>query len=203
MAACSQSGVTLCIVFVSRQIKCFHVAREVIQSSTIGDVIAIQIDASAGRRELVSWRADPTRAGLGSVFSVAVHTYNILRFMPSSKVVDVSAIFETGPRRDLERLTMVLMRFATGVLAYANGNELTPFPLNDLVIYGSRDRIDGRGLSRPTGSREMRVLTAAGETSEPYDNRNCRGSPSQRSAGHFSTARTSARRGRTASLPPH
>ena len=52
-----------------------------------------------------------------------------------------------------------------GALAYANGNQLTPMPLNDIVIHGTSGRIDGRGITRNWQEGEMRVVTAAGERS--------------------------------------
>ena len=173
VAVCSHARVQLGIVFESRQIPCFQIAREVIRSGGIGDVVAIQIDASAGDRALISWRADPVLAGLGTVFNVGVHTFDILRYMLDSEVVEVSAMFETGQRPELERLAMVLMRFACGALVYANTNELTPFPLNDFVVHGAKGRIDGRGISRPGGSGEMRVLTPTGESIERSDSAEC------------------------------
>jgi predicted dehydrogenase len=82
-------------------------------------------------------------------------------------------MFDVGREDLLERMPMVLMRFTNGVLAYANGNQVTPMPLNDIVIHGSTGRIDGRGITRPLKEGDMRIVTANGESSAHYSSHDC------------------------------
>ena len=70
-------------------------------------------------------------------------------------------------------MPMVLMRFSTGTMAFANGNQVTPKPLNDIVIHGTTGRIDGRGITRPLKDGDMRIVTASGETTAPYSSHDC------------------------------
>lgn len=171
--ACAEARVRLGMNFQTRHHSCFQVAKKVIDNGEIGEIISIQVDASPGHAPIGGWRADPELAGLGAVNNIAVHLYDLLRFLTNSEVTEVSAMFETGREARLETLPMVLMRFASGALAFANGNQLTPMPLNDIVIHGTTGRIDGRGITRPMQEGEMRIATADGERTEHYQTHDC------------------------------
>lgn len=173
IAACADAGVKIGMNFQSRHHSCFQVAKQVIESGEIGEILSIQVDASPGHAPIGGWRADPELAGLGAVNNIAVHIYDLLRFLTNSDVTEVSAMFETGREAKLELMPMVLMRFASGALAFANGNQLTPMPLNDIVIHGTTGRIDGRGITRPMEEGEMRIVTEAGERTEHYRTHDC------------------------------
>jgi predicted dehydrogenase len=145
---------------------CFIETRRIVQSGEIGDVILIQLEASAGPNPVstaMSWRTDPSIAGLGTTFSVGVHVYDILRFILGSEIVSVSSFFDT-PRGVMEKTNLSTFRFANGVMAQVNVNETTPHPHNDYTIYGTRGRITGRGLTRSRFSGEIHVSIGGGET---------------------------------------
>jgi 1,5-anhydro-D-fructose reductase (1,5-anhydro-D-mannitol-forming) len=171
--ACNAAGVRIGMNFQTRHHGCFQEAKQVIESGEIGDIVAAQVDAGPGYAPLGGWRADPELAGLGSVNNIAVHLYDLLRFLIASEVTEVSAMFDVGREAKLEVMPMVLMRFASGALAYANGNQLTAMPLNDIVIHGTKGRIDGRGITRNWKEGEMRVVTTAGERSGKYQTYDC------------------------------
>jgi 1,5-anhydro-D-fructose reductase (1,5-anhydro-D-mannitol-forming) len=168
LEACAEAGVKIGLNFQTRHHACFQEARQIIANGDIGDVMAVQVDASPGAVPLGGWRADPELAGLGAVNNIAVHIHDLLRFLIAAEVSEVSAMFDTGRAPALERMPMVLLRFSSGAMAFANGNQLTPKPLNDIVIHGSTGRIDGRGITRPAMEGDMRVTTAAGETTKHY-----------------------------------
>jgi 1,5-anhydro-D-fructose reductase (1,5-anhydro-D-mannitol-forming) len=171
--ACNKAGVRIGMNFQTRHHGCFQEAKKVIDSGEIGEIVSAQIDGSGGSAPLGGWRANQDLAGLGSVNNVAVHLYDVLRFLIGSEVTEVSAMFDVGREAKLEVLPMVLMRFASGALAYANGNQLTAMPLNDVVIHGTKGRIYGRGITRDWKGGEVRVTTAAGERSKKFEAYDC------------------------------
>ena len=172
--ACRQAGVRLGINFQTRHHAPFQEARRVIRAGEIGDVVAVQVDASPGRRPPGGWRTDPALAGLGSVNNIAVHVYDVLRFLLGAEVTEVAAMFDTGREAGvIETLPMVLLRFDGGALVYANGNQATPFPLNEIVIHGTRGRIDGRGITRPLMEGDMTVVTEAGSRTGRWSTMDC------------------------------
>jgi len=173
VAACQEAGVRLGLNFQTRHHACFQEARQVIGSGEIGEVISAHIDASPGLTQLAGWRSEPALAGLGATNNIAVHLYDVLRYLLADDPTEVVAMFETGRGGELERLPLVLMGCAAGACAHANGNQRTAKPLNEIVINGSTGRIDGRGITRPGMQGEMRVVTEAGETTGRYDSRDC------------------------------
>jgi 1,5-anhydro-D-fructose reductase (1,5-anhydro-D-mannitol-forming) len=163
---CDKAGVKLGINFHNRHMPGFIDARRIIDSGEIGDVQIVQIEASPGLRSgtrTATWRVDAGMAGLGTTMSIGVHIYDILRYLLSSEIVDVSAFFDT-PRGVMEETNLSMFRFANGVMAQVSVHEKTPYPHNDFVIYGSRGRIIGRGLTRSRAGGEMQVIGADGRS---------------------------------------
>ena len=163
---CDKAGVKLGVNFHNRFMPCFIEAKRIIESGEIGDVMLVQIEASPGSRpgiRLATWRVDPSMAGLGTTMSIGVHIYDILRYMLASEIETVSSFFDT-PRNVMEETNLSTFRFANGAMAQVNINEKVPNPHNDFVIYGSKGRITGRGLTRSRAGGVMEVLTADGKT---------------------------------------
>jgi len=163
---CEKAGVKLGINFHNRFMPCFIETRRVIESGEIGDLQIAQVEASPGARSggrLSTWRVDPVLAGLGTTYSIGVHVYDILRYLMGSEVEMVSALFDT-PRGVMEETNLSLFRFANGVLGQLSVHEKTPLPHNDFVIYGTRGRITGRGITRSREGGVLEVVTEAGGT---------------------------------------
>jgi 1,5-anhydro-D-fructose reductase (1,5-anhydro-D-mannitol-forming) len=163
---CRRARVKLGVNFHNRFMPCFIDVKKIIDSGEIGEVVLAQIEASPGSRAGVradTWRVDAALAGLGTSMSIGVHVYDILRYLLSSEVVSVSAFFDT-PRGVMEETNLSLFRFSNGVMAQVSVHEKAPFPHNDFVIYGSRGRITGRGLTRSRSGGELQVVTHDGKT---------------------------------------
>ncbi|HLW46330.1 MAG TPA: Gfo/Idh/MocA family oxidoreductase [bacterium] len=137
--------------------------KRLLDRRAIGDVILIQIEVSSGANQLRSWRADPQLAGLGSINNIAVHPYDLLRYLLGSEVREVTAMTDVGRSTELERMALALLRFQNGTLAYVNANQKVPNFQPDIDIYGTEGRIAGVDVTRPFRDGELRVLTAAGE----------------------------------------
>jgi 1,5-anhydro-D-fructose reductase (1,5-anhydro-D-mannitol-forming) len=163
---CDKAGVKLGINFHNRFMPPFIDTRAIIESGEIGEVQMVQIEASPGAKgggRAGTWRVDAGMAGLGTTMSIGVHIYDILRYLLSSEIADVSAFFDTG-RGVMEEINLSMFRFANGVIAQVSVHEKTPYPHNDFVIYGSRGRVIGRGLTRSRAGGEMEVIGADGKT---------------------------------------
>jgi len=163
---CEKAGVKLGINFHNRFMPCFIETRRIIESGEIGDVHLVQLEASPGARSggrLATWRVDPGLAGLGTTYSIGVHVYDILRYLLGAEIAMVSAFFDT-PRGVMEETNLSLFRFSNGALGQLSVHEKSPFPHNDFVIYGSKGRILGRGLTRSREGGGLQVMTTDGKT---------------------------------------
>jgi predicted dehydrogenase len=101
-------------------------------------------------------------AGLGTTMSIGVHIYDILRYLLSSEVETATAMFDT-PRGVMEETNLSTFRLRSGAMAQVSIHEKVPYPHNDLVIYGAKGRITGRGVTRSRSCGEVEVLTGEGE----------------------------------------
>lgn len=163
---CEKAGVKLGINFHNRFMPCFIETKRIIASGEIGTVMMVQLEASAGpaaESVSASWRGDAAMAGLGTSMNVGVHVYDILRYVLSSEIVQVSAIFDAAPGV-MERTSLATFKFANGAMAQVNVNQTTPNPHNDFVIYGSKGRITGKALTRSRAGGELQVLAQDGTT---------------------------------------
>ena len=133
----------------------------------------VQVDASPGTRRPAGWRTNLDVSGLGSVNNIAVHMYDLVRFLLDQEVTEVSAMFDVGREAAMEVLPLVTLRFSGGPLAYANGNQSSFKPLNEIVVYASKGRLGGQGLTRPETEGDLVVATEDGERSSHFSNADC------------------------------
>jgi 1,5-anhydro-D-fructose reductase (1,5-anhydro-D-mannitol-forming) len=163
---CEKAGVKLSVNFHNRYMPCFIETKRIIDSGEIGNVMMVQLEASAGPAAAsvaASWRVDASMAGLGTSMNVGVHVYDILRYLLSAEITEVSAMFDT-PAGVMERTSLATFKFSNGAMAQVNVNQSTPNAYNDFVIYGSRGRITGRALTRSRAGGELQVLSHDGTT---------------------------------------
>jgi predicted dehydrogenase len=168
---CKKAGVKFGVNFHNRFLPAFNESKRIIASGEIGDVVLVELEASPGARPggtLASWRVDPAMTGLGTTMSVGVHLYDILRHVLASEIVEVTALFDK-PRGVMEETSLAIFRFANGVMAQVNINETAPNPHNFFVIYGTKGRVTGKGLTRSRFGGELQVLTENGERKQKID----------------------------------
>lgn len=157
------AGLKLGTHFQTRHHTAFVETRRLLEQRAIGDVILVQIEVSSGANQFRSWRADPQLAGLGSINNIAVHPFDLVRYLLGSEVREVTAMTDVGRAADLEHMVLALLRFQNGTLVYVNANQKVPNFQPDIHIYGAEGRILGIGCTRPFRDGELRVLTASGE----------------------------------------
>lgn len=165
VAACERARVTLGVNFHNRFMPCFIDCKRSIEAGEIGEPLLVQVEASPGARleeRVGTWRFDAQLAGLGTTMSVGVHIFDILRYMLGSEVVEATSLFDK-PRGVMEQVNFSTLKLGNGAIAQVSIHEIAPHPHNDIVIYGSKGRITGRGVTRSRESGELEVLTAAGE----------------------------------------
>ncbi len=161
----AEAGLKLGTHFQTRHHTAFAEAKRLLDGHAIGDVILVQVEASAGAAPLRGWRTDPALAGLGAINNMAVHPYDLLRYLLGSEVSEVMAMTDVDRKQEqeLELVVLALLRFQSGVMAYVNANQKVPYHQPDIDIYGTKGRIVGINCTRPFRDGELRVLTDAGE----------------------------------------
>jgi 1,5-anhydro-D-fructose reductase (1,5-anhydro-D-mannitol-forming) len=158
-AACAAAGTQLGLMFQTRRHQGMAEIHQALASGQLGQVVAVQLEMSGGRTLLSGWRTDPSLAGIGTVNNIAVHAYDLLRFLLDAEVTEVTAMLGTEAGLQLDTIALALLRFGTGTLAYVNANQSVPKPYDDLVIYGTQGRITGRNVTRPDRDGWIRFET--------------------------------------------
>ena len=168
---CEKAGVMLGVNFHNRFMPCFVDMKQIIDSGEIGKVLLVQLEASPGARtggSLASWRVDPRSAGLGTTNSIGVHVFDILRYLLSAEITEVSSMFDS-PRNVMEEIALSLFRFDNGAMAQLTIHEIAPHPHNDIVIQGSAGRLTGRGLTRSRAGGSLEVLSGPDRKTRTID----------------------------------
>jgi 1,5-anhydro-D-fructose reductase (1,5-anhydro-D-mannitol-forming) len=164
---CRIAGVRLGITFQTRYYDRIADAAKLVRDGEIGNVTVAEVTMSAGRNLPRGWRTDPALAGLGTLNNIGVHAFDLLRYLLGCEVSEVVAMTDAEPGYRIETTALVLLRFASGTIAYVNANQSVPHSRDDIVLYGSRGRILGRNLSRPDREGTLSIVTSAGERTFP------------------------------------
>ena len=184
VAECRSAGVRLGITFQTRNHDGLAEAAEVVRNGGIGTVTVADVTMSAGRNLPRGWRTDPGLAGLGTLNNIGVHAFDLLRYLTGSEVSEVAALTGSEPGYQVDTTALVLLRFASGTLAYVNANQSVPHSRDDIVLYGTEGRILGRNLSRPERDGTLSIITPDGEREFPASSRDAY----QRTVGAFADA---------------
>lgn len=164
---CRSAGVRLGITFQTRYYDGIADAAKVVSDGGIGDVTVAEVTMSAGRNPPRGWRTDPALAGLGTLNNIGVHAFDLLRYLLGTEVSEVVAMTGAEPGYRVETTALVLLRFASGTIAYVNANQSVPHSRDDIVLYGTQGRVLGLNLSRPDREGTLSILTPAGERTFP------------------------------------
>jgi len=154
VAACETAGVRLGITFQTRNHEGMRDIRDLLAAGGIGSVRLVQVELGTGRKLPQGWRTDPALAGVGVMHNLAVHAYDLLRFLLGAEVVEATAVVDVEPGFSVDTLALALLRFDNGALAYVNANQVLPDTQQDLSVHGTEGSVIGRKVTRPnlTGS---------------------------------------------------
>lgn len=181
---CRDAGVQLGITFQTRRHQGMAEIRDVVASGEIGRVVLAEVEMSPGRTLLKGWRTDPALAGAGTTNNVGVHAYDLLRYVLQDEVCEATAVFGVEEGFELDTLSLSLLRFTGGALAYVNVNQATPHHRPDLVVHGTEGRVLATRTTRPHLQGEVQVLGRSGEQRFAVDTGDC----FRRTVGDFAGA---------------
>jgi 1,5-anhydro-D-fructose reductase (1,5-anhydro-D-mannitol-forming) len=163
LEAANAAGVKLGINFQTRHHTVMPEIRKRVADGEIGAPLIVQCELSPGRKALGGWRTDSELAGLGTTNNLAIHAYDLLRYLLDDEVVEVTALYDVGRREEQETVALALLRFAGGTLAYVNANQVVPDNQPDIAIYGVEGRILGRSVMQSLPVGEVSVLSGGEE----------------------------------------
>ena len=169
IAECTKAGVRLGVTFQTRNHEGMADVRRLVADGEIGSVVVAEVEMSSGRTGLGGWRTEPSLAGMGTMNNIGVHGYDLLRYLLSAEVTEVTALLGVEPEYRLDTTVLALLRFGSGALAYVNANQSVPDFRPDMVLYGTEGRVTGHNVTRPNLTGRYEILTKAGESSRQAD----------------------------------
>ena len=104
--AADAAGVKLGINFQTRHHEVMPEIRDRIANGDIGDPLIVQCELSPGRKLLAGWRTDSALAGLGTTNNLAIHAYDLLRYLLDDEVIEVTALYDVGRRAEQETVAL-------------------------------------------------------------------------------------------------
>jgi len=148
--ACNKNKVKLALDFQNRYHPAHVEARRYIQSGMIGEIYVAKAQYCHGRFRGYwqgrGWRNDPNTAGSGSLAGTAIHCVDLLRFLLDSEVKEVRALTdEEPPRYPVDDMVYVIITFENGARGVVISGILAPRSDDDVVVYGSKAKITGKG----------------------------------------------------------
>lgn len=147
--ACDKAGVKLGIAFQNRHHPAHQEARRLVASGEAGQVVLATAQYSHDFPRQVpwaGWRNDPAMAGGGGLMGMGVHALDLLRFVLGQEAGEVTAFSDADAAAGrVDSNVTCLLRFENGSSAFASSCLHLPHSKNDLVIYGSRLRMEARG----------------------------------------------------------
>jgi 1,5-anhydro-D-fructose reductase (1,5-anhydro-D-mannitol-forming) len=147
--ACEKNSVKLGVDFQNRYHPAHVEVRRLIQNGTIGEIKVARAQYSHGFLQGHwggRWRDDPGTAGAGALMATALHPIDLLRFVMDSEIVEVQAVCATQtPYHTVDEMVYAILKFQNGVYGTVISGILAPRSDNDLVLYGSRAKVTGKG----------------------------------------------------------
>lgn len=140
LAAQKRAGVKLMLGFTHRFHSELQTAKRLIDAGELGRVtLALDIMTTGGR--IPGWFWQKRQAGGGVLHVNGAHSFDRLRWLVGSEIVEVFAYAETyDTRKTVEDSTVVAIRFANGAMGSTIHNWVVDFDLPfkcDLDLYGS------------------------------------------------------------------
>lgn len=135
-----QSGVKLMLGFTHRFHSELETAKGLIDAGELGQItLAVDIMTTGG--QIPSWFWQKEQAGGGVLHVNGAHSFDRLRWLLGSEIVEVFAYAETcDARKTVEDCTVVAIRFENGAMGTTVHNWVVDFDLPfkcDLDLYGS------------------------------------------------------------------
>lgn len=140
LAAQKQAGVKLMLGFTHRFHAELETAKRLIDAGELGQVtMAVDIMTTGG--QIPGWFWQKEQAGGGVLHVNGAHSFDRLRWLLGSEIVEIFAYAETyDARKTVEDSTVVAMRFENGAMGTTIHNWVVDFALPfkcDLDLYGS------------------------------------------------------------------
>jgi 1,5-anhydro-D-fructose reductase (1,5-anhydro-D-mannitol-forming) len=148
--AATEADVRLAVGFHLRHKQTNVTARQAIAGGAIGAPAHFQMLVGAGKNVFPfdTWRTDAALAGGGTLLNQGTHGFDLVEFISSSRIVEVSAIADVTSAHGeptLEEVFVASCRLENGALATVSCDQVLAGTRRDWTGVGSEGWLEGRG----------------------------------------------------------
>jgi 1,5-anhydro-D-fructose reductase (1,5-anhydro-D-mannitol-forming) len=168
--ACRENGVRLGVGFENRHHPAHIEMRRLVASGALGAIPLVTAQYSRWLKTSIGgWRADVALSGGGSLMGLAIHCFDIVRFILGSEPVEVvSMTDELAAGRAVDELVLGIVRFANGTFCHVVSGINVPRSRNDLVVYGEAGRATSSGALGMHLYGDLEIVTDTVTTRTTY-----------------------------------
>lgn len=152
-----------------------HLAiRELIQSGRIGKVLSARVFHAVNLPEhLRGWRINDASAGGGVIPDITVHDADTVRFHLGEDPQEVVAMAGTsGMGEGVEDSVMSIWSMPSGAMVQSHESFTHAFAGTGIEFHGAEGSIFARNVMTQEPVGDIRLVTADGESTVPYDGHN-------------------------------
>lgn len=152
--AASSQDVLLGVGFQLRHKATNRAARDAIAEGGIGRPVFFELSLGAGKDRFPfdTWRSDVALAGGGTLLNQGTHVIDLLPFLASSPVVEVTCFADSDR---LEDVAVATCRLDNGALATLAANQVLTGTPRDWLAVGRGGWLEGRGALAATAGDEV------------------------------------------------
>jgi len=169
IAAAAETGLIAMTGFHIRFHRLVREAREIIRAGELGTLESARIvwHSPRGDRNIPRWKTLRAEGG-GALTEIAVHQFDLLRFLFDTEIEEIAAISVNGVRDD--ECSIIAARMSNGIAVSGEFSERSAHEIEIVVSGHDRQlridclRFDGlevRGTHEPSGSPGLRLRAAA------------------------------------------
>jgi 1,5-anhydro-D-fructose reductase (1,5-anhydro-D-mannitol-forming) len=173
--ACRRAGVKLGVGFNLRHNPTHVLAKEMITSGSIGELLFAEVQymhvkkKEEGGRPVALWRKDPNRAGGGSFMGTGPHAIDLLRFVSGREITHVFALADASwDVSGFEQIVQVSLLMADHRVASLSAGGLK-YPSNQLVLYGTQSTLRCTGSIGYTDGGRLELISEKGRIQKEFE----------------------------------
>lgn len=146
IAAAEKAGVVLMVQQSQRFFPVHEVAKQILDSGTVGRILSVRARWSHGGPENWSpegkWFFEKSKAGGGALFDLGIHKFDLLRFLTGKQAVEVCAFSATLAKDiQVDDYAATILRFADGALGVVEASWSSRPNENSIKLYGTRGNL--------------------------------------------------------------
>jgi predicted dehydrogenase len=174
ITAAKEANVLLMVQQSQRFFPVHEVAKQIVDSGVIGDILSVRARWSHSGPEYWSpegkWFFEKDKAGDGALFDLGIHKLDLIRYLTAKEAKEVSAFTATLAKDiEVEDYGVAMLRFDDGALGVVEASWASVPNENSIKLYGTRGNLQvGLDSAHPISVEFDETPSTAASASLPF-----------------------------------